>query len=391
MDELFLKKAKEVLVNNDIGIGVKAGEVFPDLWGRDALISSLGMSISKDDQLLDLARRSMETIARYQRFNGQLLNKISADEKHICFGEGGCVDTSLWYPISVLNYYYVTNDLDFLKAHLKNVNKAVNFALCLDQNADWLIETNDGADWMDVLLRSGRVLYDNVLLYKALLDANEINKILGKEWRFDFIAEHVKESLNLLFWPTEENIEEIREQYGFSCIHNDAESVLRNQKEDLQYYLADVGHKKYDPRFDSLANILAVFFDVADRAKKKKILNYVKEKKIDEPYPLKALYPPIYRYDPYWNFYFRWHNEPYLQEPGNYHNGGIWPFIGGFYVATLKKEDIPFQNSFDKLIKSCELDNWRFSEWLNSAGEIRGSANQSWSAGMLLYTYYYKL
>ena len=58
---------------------------------------------------------------------------------------------------------------------------SVNRAIGLDQNADWLIETNEGADWMDMLLRSGRVLYDNVLLYKALKDTDEILSILNLE------------------------------------------------------------------------------------------------------------------------------------------------------------------------------------------------------------------
>ncbi len=389
MREIFLKEARRVLLKNNIGIGIKAGDYYPDFWIRDALISSLGMSLSEDEKLIELARKSINTISKYQKFTGQLANKISPDEKKYGFGEGGCVDSSLWYPIAVLNFFNITKDLNFLKEHYKKINKALNWVLCLDQNNDWLIETNDGSDWMDVLLRSGRVLYDNVLLYKSLVDANEINKILGREEKFSFIAEHVKDSLNLFFWPTEKNFEEIKEQYRFSCVDKDVELVLKNQRKDREYYLADIGHKKYDPRFDSFANLLAVLFDVADKNKKNKILEYIKKEKVDEPYPLKVLHPPVSKYDQFRNFYFRWHNEPYLQEPGNYHNGGIWPFVGGFYIAALKKEGKPFEKEFEKLIESCKLGKWRFSEWMNSEGKTIGSANQSWSAGMLLYAHFF--
>jgi len=386
--EIFVQKAKEIILKNEIQIGIKAGDYYPDFWVRDALISSLGMSLSGDEKLVELARRSIDTSSKYQKFTGQIPNKISQDEKKVCFGEGGCVDSSLWYVIAVLNFFNVTKDLNFLKKHYNKINKAVNWVLSLDQNNDWLIETNEGSDWMDLLLRSGRVLYDNVLLYKALIDADNINKIFGKEERFKFIAENLKESINLFFWPTEKNLNKIKEKYLFTGIEKDVETVLRNLRGDREFYLADIGFRKFDPRFDSFANLLTVLFDVADENKKMKILNHIENEKINEPYPLKVLHPPILKYDPFWNFYFRWSELPYLQEPGNYHNGGIWPFVGGFYVATLKKEKKPYEKEFDKLIESCKLGNWRFSEWLNSNGKIMGSANQSWSSAMLLYAYY---
>jgi hypothetical protein len=45
-----------------------------------------------------------------------------------------------------------------------------------------------------------------------------------------------------------------------------------------------------------------------------------------------ALYPPIRPGEPDWRDYYRVRN---LNMPHHYHNGGAWPFIGGFYVAAL--------------------------------------------------------
>lgn len=385
--ELFIEKAKEIILNNKIDNGIRAGHYYPEFWIRDAFISTLGMVASRDKNLIEMAKRIIDVASRYQKFTGQIPNKISSGDK-VCFGEGGCVDSSLWYPIAVLNFYNSTEDLNFLKSHYKKINNALNWALCLDQNNDWLIETNEGSDWMDLLLRSGRVLYDNVLLYKALKDADEISRIFNKEEKFGWIAENLKDSINLFFWPTKDNLEKIKKDYGHTGIEKDVEILGVELDKERNYYLADLGFRKFDSRFDSFANLLAVLFDVADDDKKSRILKYIETEKIDEPYPLKVLHPPIQRTDPFWNFYFRWSELPYLQEPGNYHNGGIWPFVGGFYIATLKKEGRPFEKKFEKLIESCKLENWRFSEWLNSEGKPRGSANQSWSAAMLLYAYY---
>jgi len=129
-------------------------------------------------------------------------------------------------------------------------------------------------------------------------------------------------------------------------------------------------------------------FDVAPKDRKDKILDEIKARHVDQPYPIKVLDPPISRNDPFWNFYFRWTDLQYLQDPGNFHNGGIWPFAGGFYIAALKKEKRPFAEEFDRLVKSCELDNWRFPEWINPNGWLGGSADQTWSAAMLLYAHY---
>jgi glycogen debranching enzyme len=386
--EIFIEKAKEVLLKNKIEIGVKAGAYYPEFWIRDFLISSLGMISSEDRELIKIVKKGLDTISRHQKFIGQLPNKISLDEQKICFGEGGCVDSSLWYPIVILNLFKVKEDFNFLKKHYRKINRAMSWAISLDQNNDFLIETNEGADWMDLLLRSGRVLYDNVLLYKALKDADEINMILGKGENFSFFAENLKEAINLLLWPDKKNSERVKLEYGFSCINADFETAI-NAIEKANYYLADLGFRKFDPRFDSLGNLLAVIFDVADEEKKDKILNFIEKEKLYEPYPVKSLHPPIYKTDPFWNFYFRWTNLPYLQEPGNYHNGGIWPFIGGFYIIALKKENKPWEDKFYKLVESCKLENWRFSEWLSADGKAKGSANQSWSASSLLYSWYY--
>ncbi len=47
---------------------------------------------------------------------------------------------------------------------------------------------------------------------------------------------------------------------------------------------------------------------------------------------MRALYPPIRPGDKDWRDYYLLRN---LNPPDHYHNGGAWPYIGGFYVAAL--------------------------------------------------------
>ena len=221
------EKAQEVLEGNATGRGVIAGrEYYPDVWGRDGLITSLGMSYSGNKKLVDLSRITIESISRFQKFTGQLPNKVSPDGSNLCFGEGGCVDTSLWYPICVYHHYLATGDRSFLRRHSVKADKAVFWASCLDQNNDCLIETNEGADWMDLLLRSGRVLYDNVLYYAALRATDKINGVLKKPAKYEDLGERVKRNVGIFFWPEERNREAVVKEFGHTGIEKDFETAL---------------------------------------------------------------------------------------------------------------------------------------------------------------------
>jgi len=371
------EKAKEILLKNSCKYGLLAsGQYYRDIWGRDALISCLGLIASKDERLMEIAKRSIDTLAKFQRETGQLPNKVSPDLKKVGYGEGGCIDASLWYPIAVLNFTLATGDYEFLEKHKKRIKKAVEFAKAQDVNGDFLLEIYDGSNWNDVLIRSGRVLTTNALFY-ASLSASE--KILEEK---DYWKIKLKENFNLLLWPKKENLERVRKEFGYSYIVKDFEFALRDGEKP--YFFAEVGFRKYDSRFDVFGNVLAILFKVYDEEEKReKIMEEVERRRLDQPYPIKCLDPPIFENDFFRPFYFRQNDLPFLEEPGNYHNGGIWPFIGGFYILTLPKEKA--KEKLERLIEACKLNNWSFPEWI-SAKDFKpyGSKFQSWSAAMLL-------
>src|SRR3989338_9740689 len=292
IDECF-EHAKAVLKENATKSGVIAGrEYYYDVWGRDGLISCLGMSSSGDDKLIGLAEKTMKNLSQFQKPNGQMPNKFPVDgSKAVCFGEGGCVDTSLWYPIAVLNHYRNVGKAAFMKQHAPKVDKAMEWLGCLDLNNDTLLEVHEGSDWMDMLVRSGRVLYDQVLYYKALLAADEILHLAGKKRKYTVLSKNVRKNINLFFWPQQENVEVIKKMHGYSGVDKDFEAVL--QCGEKGYYYADVGFRKYDPRCDVYANLLAVVFDVTEAQKASSILDHIKKKTFAPRSPEKFFDPPI--------------------------------------------------------------------------------------------------
>jgi glycogen debranching enzyme len=85
--------------------------------------------------------------------------------------------------------------------------------------------------------------------------------------------------------------------------------------------------------------------------------------------------------DPDWRDYYNTLNAPH-----NYHNGGVWPFLGGFYVAALVKAGRG-DAAATALLRLTRLNRLgEFNEWHHGeTGEPMGVQDQAWSAGMYLF------
>jgi glycogen debranching enzyme len=309
------------------------------------------------------------------------------------FARGGTVDPTLWYPITTLNHYNVVHDRQFLKTHYPKVKRALAWLDCLDQNRDFLLETNEGSDWMDSLLRQGS-LYVQALYYGSLRAADEMGAELGVGRTYTTRAERVKENINLLYWPEEKNRGAVEQR--LACRQEDFDLVLRAGT--LNYYYGEVRLGWYEWRFYSLANVLTVLFDIADGIKKESIFTHISRAKISTPYPLKVTWPPIPAGDKHWAVHFRpKRGFEWICREGNHQNGGIWPFVGGFYVTALKKERrSEAHRELEKLAQACRLGKrgeWEFLEWLNAEGEVvadHPSSFQSWSCATSLLAHMWK-
>jgi glycogen debranching enzyme len=70
-----------------------------------------------------------------------------------------------------------------------------------------------------------------------------------------------------------------------------------------------------------------------------------------------------------------------------YHNGGIWPFVGGFWVAALAESGQREKALVElvKLARANALDDWAFNEWLHGRTFApSGMRGQSWNAAAFL-------
>jgi hypothetical protein len=151
------------------------------------------------------------------------------------------------------------------------------------------------------------------------------------------------------------------------------------------------GIREQENWFDSSGNLLSIILGLAEKKTAYSILEFIKRKKINKPYPVKAIFPPIEIHSSEWKDYF---SKSLASEPYSYLNGGIWPYLGGFYVAALvaagKNKEAEFE--LNKLAQENLLGKenaWEFNEWIHPVtGKASGGDYHAWSAGAYIFAYH---
>lgn len=167
--------------------------------------------------------------------------------------------------------------------------------------------------------------------------------------------------------------------------------VLRNKP-----YYALWSYKVYrSERFDLLGNSLAILSGIASASRAKSLAAWIEaecdsmrargELAIHLP---PCFFPYVRRGDPDWLPRYEKYNRP-----GEYHNGGVWPFICGFYVAALvaagrvqlAEKNLIALTDLVKPARQAQVE-FGFNEWFRAQdGTPQGEDWQSWSAAMYLY------
>jgi glycogen debranching enzyme len=392
IDEAF-EKAQEVLKLNITNRGFSACSIrhdedhvsnYKSIWARDSAITSMWSLALKDDEITECSRRSLETILNAQSRDGHLPNYVelaTGRPEYSGVGNIAGIDGALWTIIALWNYVKVTGDTEFAKKHYDAVARTMKWLRSHDSNNCGLLEIPEASDWTDLFPRSYNVLYDEVLWYRANLSYVNLRKINEKSTeRYEQRAVKIKKIINDQFWPTPETVQESMESFSRTQF-----SLGRTR-----YLIAQITPFGFSWRCDVFANILAYLYDVTDDAKGLRIWQFLKQVGVDEPHPIRVLYPVIDAGDPDWRAYFL---VNLLNLPHHYHNGGIWPFVGGLWVRFLEKLGRR-QDAEKALISLAELckdgitQEWEFTEWAHGqTGRPMGKAFQAWTAASYVAAY----
>lgn len=362
--EVAKKAALEVLMHNSHGpyndLPRTAGWGYPEPYTRDLMFSILGIAVSNNKKLLASIRRVLKTLAQNQTKHGHIPSLVHDN------GNRGASDTTPLFLLGVGIYRKVTGNPDFLQEAVKKAMIWMEYQCPLDL---YLVAQQPTSDWRDEQWVLGYGLYVNTIVYSYL-------RLLGQNERADMMFTEIRNFTNS----------------GTSEPDPLREGFMLKQKP----YFAFWSYKIYSSdRFDLLGNSIAVLSGLVSVSEAEKMILWVEDecevmKKRGE---LAVNLPPnffpfIKPEDSDWRLRYEIYNKP-----GEYHNGGIWPFICGFYVAALvaaKKYKLAEKKLIEltqmmKISKDKSLE-FGFNEWFKAQdGKAMGNDWQTWSAALYIY------
>ena len=293
---------------------------FSESWARDFGFAAHGLLTLKQ---YDPVKETLEAFFWHQTAEGQLPVKLHSVDVvtrflHSFFGReqpnemmlkpkylsghgAPSLDGQALLVVAALAYTRETGNIRFLENHWANLIAAMKWLSTYRKGAgeDPLLHQGAFADWADSIARHGRVLYTNVVYWKALSEmaiaATQLN--FHQEAVNYFVqAEKVLRAINRHFW---------RENLGYFVTSDDLTQL------------------------SSDGNLLAVAWGLAKQEQAESILKVMDQLNMAEPVPTRVTYPSYPRH--------LVALENLLGGMANYHTDASWLWIGAWHVIALVK------------------------------------------------------
>ena len=348
---------------------------FSESWARDFGFAAYGLLTLKQyhpvketleaffwhqtsDGQLPVKLHSVDVVTRFLHsfFEREQPNEMLLKPKYLSGHGAPSLDGQALIVITALEYVQATGDQDFLDRHWESLRSAMRW---LDHyrtgnEEDPLLHQGAFADWADSIARRGRVLYTNVVYWKALTEmaiaAARLD--LQQEAVHYFVrAEGVLRAINKYFW-----------------------------RSDLGYFVtSDVLHQ-----LSSDGNVLAIAWGLTTPEQAESILQVMEEAKMAEPVPTRVTHPSYPR--------DLIALENLLGGLATYHTSASWLWIGAWHIIALTRTGRleKAQELVERILAVIVRDR-QVHEVHASNGKPLSSiwytpeAPLTWNAGMVLY------
>ncbi len=349
------------------GLPRAAGWGYPEPYTRDLMIGALGILASGNAELTASLRAVLLAAAGSQTERGHIPSLVDDPL------DRGASDTTPLFLLAVALFRRATGEARFLEPAVRKAMTWMSYQSPGDRS---LVAQLPTSDWRDEQWALGYGLYVNAVVYSYL-------RLFGSRERAEALSREV----------------------AMKVVEGEAQR--RHVPEGLALsgrpYFAFWSYKVYSSdRFDLLGNCLAALSGLAPPRRARALIRWV-ERECDALRARRELsgelppcfFPYIRPGESDWRPRYRRYNRP-----GEYHNGGVWPFVCGFYVAAavaagahrLAERKLLALGELNRLcadpgrIARFDAAGYGFNEWIKAQdGRPRGQDWQSWSAAMYLY------
>lgn len=349
---------------------------FREPWARDFGFASFGLVELGEFQAV---RETLEVFLLNQKSSGQFPVKVHSTNfvdrylhslfkrqqpisapikpKYITAHNTISPDGNALLIIALLNYAQRSGDANFARQHWEALKRAVFWFEEQEKEADGLIHQPPYADWADSVARSGRVLYTNVLYWKAMRDLADAAQRYGMTEDQPYLqrkAEKIKASINAHFW-----------------------------RANLGYYITS----QYFDNLSSSGNLLAVSWGLAAPAQAHSILDKMNGFDMANPVPTQVVHRA------YPDKFIAIENR--LGGIANYHTSAAWLWLGAWHVIALTRmERLDEARALLRRIARVIVRDGAVHEVYAPDGNYLSTfwytseAPLTWSAGMVVYAYH---
>ena len=342
------------------GLPRTAGWGYPEPYTRDLMISALGSLATGNEELQDALRRTLVALSSNQTPHGHIPSLAHDPD------DRGASDTTPLFLFGLALYRRSAKQPEFLD---QAARKALNWMLYQSPDDRVMVSQLPTSDWRDEQWVMGYGLFVNTVVYAYL-------KLYGEHQS----AAQLCGLMNRL------------EVCGEAKNPHEHEGLVVPSKPYYALYSYKVLNSD---RFDLLGNSLAILTGIASPKRARDLVAWIEEEceamrhrgELAVGLP-PCLFPFILPHHADWHPRYELYNLP-----GEYHNGGVWPFICGFYVAACVaagQMDLAERKllALTELVKPWHEDEaeWGFNEWIRAqTGKPSGRDWQTWSAAMYLY------
>jgi glycogen debranching enzyme len=348
---------------------------FSESWARDFGFATYGLLALKQ---FNPVKETLEAFLWHQKPDGQLPVKLHSVHvvtrylhsflgreqptefllrpKYISGHGAPSLDGQALLVIAGLAYTQATGNSIFLEKHWPELRLAMTWLESYRKGSeeDPLLHQGAFADWADSIARHGRVLYTNVVYWKALSEmAIAATQLDLQEEAVDYFvkAEKVLRAINKLFW---------RDELGYF--------ITSDQLTQLS----------------SDGNLLAIAWGLTKHDQAGSILKVMHDARMAEPVPTRVTYPSYPRQ--------LIALENLLGGMASYHTNASWLWIGAWHViALVRTGHLEEAQKLVRRIMRVIVQDRQVNEVHAPNGEPLSSmwytseAPLTWNAGMIIY------
>lgn len=339
------------------------------VWARDGVICGLAALASGDKHLIETFKNTLETLAENQHPLGTIPSNvlITENDSEVSYGGlAGRVDALTWFVIGVCQYAYVVKDHDFVLKHKTSIEKALHLLEAWEFNNKHLLYVPLSGNWADEYITDGYVLYDQLLRIWAL---SAYNHFVDDPTITQKIA-HCSSQVETNFLPNTNGAKYHERAY--------------NEVQFQDFMPCSFSPSGYKNNFDAFANALALILNIGPNEFQNKILNHAQSLASSTAMGLlPAFWPPVFENDEHWNLLKNNCKYEFRNHPYEFHNGGSWAMVNGFYGLALcaKEEKDAAMLLLAKINEANAREDFAFYENFNTkTTEPNGVAFCAWSA-----------